>query len=81
MADNSQRQDYSKGARQLDNKDSSERSLEMLKAGSTTGENNGPTGSKRDYAKSGKSAAEPRLSNWNPMTMKASTYGIEGCGC
>lgn len=80
MSDSSQRQDYSKGARALDNKGIEERDLPMLKGGSSTGGNSGPTGSPRDYAKKGKEGAKPRMENWNPMHMKASTYGINGCG-
>ena len=78
MADDAQRQDYSKGARA--DKDVHESSLEMTKGGGSSGGNSGPTGSSRDYAKKGKEGAEPRMKNWNPMKMEASTYGICGCG-
>jgi hypothetical protein len=74
-----QRQDYSKGAKS--DKVIHEGSLEMIKAGSSNSGNSGPTGSARDYAKKGKEGAAPHFKNWNPMSMKASTYGINGCEC
>lgn len=78
MADDAQRQDYSKGARS--GRDVAEHSLEMTKGGASGGGNTGPTGSPRDYAKSGKTGKEPAMKNWNPMKMPPSTYGIDGCG-
>lgn len=75
MAD--QKQDYAKGNKGDDLKS---HSLPMIQAGGGGGGNSGPTGSSRDYAKSGKEGKAPSQKNWNPMKMPASKYGIEGCG-
>jgi hypothetical protein len=70
--------DYSKSARA--DKVVHEGSLEMIKGGSSNSGNTGPTGSARNYAKSGKEGKSPSAKNWNPMTMPASTYAVGGCG-
>jgi len=66
MAD--QRQDYGKSSKV-------ESSSSMhVSGGSSSGSNNGPTGSARDYPK-GKTI---RSTDFNPMKCAASTYGV--CG-
>jgi hypothetical protein len=82
QADDEQKTNYGKtGAHTMNTRDDKTESTgkgEMLRAGGDSGENNGPTGSKRNYAKKGREMGTPHNTDWNPMKSKPSTYGI--CG-
>jgi hypothetical protein len=68
----SSRTEYSKGASPAAGADA-----QRAKGGGDSGANNGPTGSARSYPK-GK--GDTHNTNWNPMKLPASTYGVNGCG-
>ena len=73
MADE-RRTEYGKGS-----KVRAEEHMEGLQAGSKSGgENSGPTGSSRHYPK--KLGFHPTNTDWNPMELEPSTYGICGVG-
>lgn len=49
-----------------------------MTGGGQSGENSGPTGSSRSYPKRGREMAIVHHTDWNPMLLEPSTYGI--CG-
>ena len=82
-AGDEQRQNYGKqGAHHMNRDDKTESSGKgtAVHAGGGSGQNNGPTGSKRDYGKKGRESSGTPNTNWTPMSGKPSTYGL-GCDC
>lgn len=82
-ADDEQKTNYGKqGAHLMNARESkveSEGKGEAMRAGGESGQNNGPTGSKRNYGKSGREGSKDvHNTDWNPIKGAASTYGI--CG-
>lgn len=63
-----------------ENKLLSTKSVPAVEGGRTGGNNSGPTGSNRNYKKSGQKAAAPSMdaNKFNPMNGGKSTFGLEG---
>lgn len=49
-----------------------------MSAGGDSGSNNGPTGSARVYPKKAPNTTHPDKTDWNPMKIKATCYGVGG---
>jgi hypothetical protein len=85
-ADDEQKTNYGKkGAHTMNTREDkveSESKGEAMRAGGSSGQDNGPTGSKRDYGKKGQTGSgAPHNTDWNPIKGKPSTYAVGGCEC